>query len=302
MTYSDELWEDTLLSDKNFPINMFHNHTDQVEKEQNILFLHWHAHFEFIVMQEGRASFLIDSIPYEASPGEVLIVPSGALHVGYSLDDKPVKYVSIVFSSSLFEDFSLDSTYQTYIKPYLEGTQSFPVKLGDAATSHPEAFSLLHQAMEEFTSKKPAYRLAVINHLMLLFIHISRSIKPSSSAGHSTEQSFSRKLEPFKQLIRYLEMNPSHKISVEQASNKVNLSSFHFCKIFKKITGRTFIDFVNLLRINEAERLLRDSSMSVTEIAEQIGCDNPNYFTKLFKKYKGMTPTLSRKSLLNSSY
>lgn len=47
-------------------------------------------------------------------------------------------------------------------------------------------------------------------------------------------------------------------------------------------------------RINEAERLLRESDLTITEIAGLVGCDNPNYFTKLFKQYKGMTPRAFR--------
>ncbi|WP_256757029.1 AraC family transcriptional regulator [Cohnella sp. WQ 127256] len=294
MTYSKDLWENTLLSDRQFPINMFCNRVPHARKEQNVLFLHWHEHFEVIYMQEGHALFYIDSLPYEASPGDVLFVPSGGLHVGYSLADCPVQYMSIVFNTSLLEDSAIDPAYQRYIKPFMVSKVSSPVKLSQTDENSAKVQSLLQQMIEEFTTKDAAYQLAIKTHMLLLFIHIARLSLPNDATGTSSEPP-SRNLEPFKQLIRYLESHYSDKLSIEQAAKYVNLSSFHFCKTFKKITGRTFIEYVNLYRMNEADRLLLESTLSVTEIAERIGCDNPNYFTKLFKRYKGMTPSQWRK-------
>ncbi|WP_257208778.1 AraC family transcriptional regulator [Bacillus sp. AFS031507] len=55
------------------------------------------------------------------------------------------------------------------------------------------------------------------------------------------------------------------------------------------MTGRTFIDVVNMYRIEEAEKLLLNTDMALTLIAEKIGCCNVNYFGKLFKKYRNKT-------------
>ena len=64
--------------------------------------------------------------------------------------------------------------------------------------------------------------------------------------------------------------------------------------MFKRLTGRTFVDYVNLTRMNEAERPLRERTLTITEIAGIVGRGNPNYFTKLYKQYKGMTPSQAR--------
>ncbi|MFD1907037.1 helix-turn-helix domain-containing protein [Paenibacillus rhizoplanae] len=76
---------------------------------------------------------------------------------------------------------------------------------------------------------------------------------------------------------------------------------FHFCKTFKKLTGRTFIDYVNFCRMDEAQRLLLETDLTITEISGRVGCDNPNYFTKLYKQYKGLTPSQARKTGVNPS-
>jgi YesN/AraC family two-component response regulator len=55
------------------------------------------------------------------------------------------------------------------------------------------------------------------------------------------------------------------KLTVEQAAKLVSLNPYHFCKTFKKLTGRTFIEYVNVYRVKEAERLLLETDLNVTE-------------------------------------
>lgn len=66
----------------------------------------------------------------------------------------------------------------------------------------------------------------------------------------------------------------------------VNLSPNHFCKVFKKITGKTLIEYLHLLRINEAEKMLVDTDASITEIAGNVGFSSITYFGRVFKKLK----------------
>jgi YesN/AraC family two-component response regulator len=95
-------------------------------------------------------------------------------------------------------------------------------------------------------------------------------------------------------LIEQIEAEPTGKMSVTEAAGQVGLNTYHFCKMFKKLTGRTFVEYVNGCRMTKAEQLLQESSMTITEIAAQVGCENANYFTKLYKQYKGMTPSQGR--------
>ena len=65
--------------------------------------------------------------------------------------------------------------------------------------------------------------------------------------------------------------------------------------MFKKITGQTFVQYMNLNRINRAEYLLKNTSMSVTDIAAEIGCSSINSFSKLFRQLRGVSPRDLRK-------
>lgn len=300
MTYPRELKEYPQLEEKTYPFRLFFNECQDAKEEQNILFLHWHEHFEIIVMQEGRAIFHVDSKPYEAGPGDVIMVPSGGLHVGYSLSRGDISYVSIVFHASLFKDRNQDFQHEQFVAPYLNNRFQFPVKPVDHNPACSSCYVLLTSIIEEVKNKGPAFQLIVKNQLHLFFTLLARSFPPQQITDKHQNERHSVNRERFKPLLEHLENHLEERITIEWAARFVNLNPYHFCKTFKRLTGRTFIDYVNLCRVNEAERLLLETDDTVTEIAGKVGCDNPNYFTKLYKQYKGQTPSSVRKSFSSS--
>jgi len=82
---------------------------------------------------------------------------------------------------------------------------------------------------------------------------------------------------------------------VEEAAAIVSLSPYHLCKSFKKATGRTLVEFLQLIRMNRAEKLLKQTNLPVTEIAHRVGYGSINSFDKVFKKIKHYSPSSARK-------
>ncbi|WP_145049554.1 AraC family transcriptional regulator [Paenibacillus xylanexedens] len=287
------LHENTRIDHKSHPFQLFENRFKQMKAGECILYLHWHEHFELIMMHRGSVLFHIDSKPYAAEAGELIVIPGGALHVGYAAQEGDVEYDSVVVNPALFHDFMHDPVHIQYVAPYLEGRVRFPVKPADQDDVCLTYYALMHEAIEEMSLRPPAYQLVVKSKLHALFTILARTFLPQQRSERSTRSYFPNR-ERFKQLIEQVEATPTSKISVTEAASQVGLNAYHFCKMFKKLTGRTFVEYVNGCRMTEAERLLRESSLTITEIAARVGCENANYFTKLYKKYKGMTPSQGR--------
>ncbi len=89
----------------------------------------------------------------------------------------------------------------------------------------------------------------------------------------------------------YICENYNKDISLDDVSREVNISPYYFSKLFKEETGENFIEYVTAIRIEEAKNLLNTSRMSMKEICAQVGYSDPNYFSRIFKKTVGVTPT-----------
>lgn len=97
--------------------------------------------------------------------------------------------------------------------------------------------------------------------------------------------------------IEYINSHYQDQVTLEDLARQVYLSPFYFSHIFKEEIGQTFIEYLTQVRIEEAKKRLRDSMVAVSIIAEQVGYNDVNYFSRVFKKVVGLTPTQYREKL-----
>ncbi|MFH5183621.1 response regulator [Paenibacillus sp. TAB 01] len=95
--------------------------------------------------------------------------------------------------------------------------------------------------------------------------------------------------------VRYIEERYAEQLSLQQVASHVHLNAAYFSHLFKKETGRSFVNFLIDLRMNKAKLLLSNTNLNVTEVSGMVGYDLPNYFAKLFKINTGLSPKEYRK-------
>jgi two-component system response regulator YesN len=94
---------------------------------------------------------------------------------------------------------------------------------------------------------------------------------------------------------RYMEEHYSETLPLQQVASQVHLNAAYFSHLFKKETGRSFVEYLIELRMEKAKLLLSNTNMNITEVSGKIGYDLPNYFAKLFKQSTGHSPKDYRK-------
>jgi AraC-like DNA-binding protein len=90
---------------------------------------------------------------------------------------------------------------------------------------------------------------------------------------------------------QFIQDNQSEDLSLGQVAKAVNMSTFYFCKMFKKATGLNFTDYVSRVRVEKAKNLLLNRNLRVSEIAYEVGFQSLTHFNRVFKKIMGQSPT-----------
>lgn len=93
-----------------------------------------------------------------------------------------------------------------------------------------------------------------------------------------------------KKAIQYIAKNFASPISLDDVAKHVHLNPAYFSTVFKQSTGSSFKEYLNMVRIEESKRLLSNTNYSVIDIAIATGFEDQSYFSKVFKKYTGLTP------------
>ena len=96
----------------------------------------------------------------------------------------------------------------------------------------------------------------------------------------------------------YIHEHQTEELSLGQVAKAVNTSTFYFCKMFKKVTGINFTDYLSRVRIEKSKNLLLNPNLRVSEIAFEVGFQSLTHFNRVFKKILGQSPTEYRAHLL----
>lgn len=123
----------------------------------------------------------------------------------------------------------------------------------------------------------------LIGYAYQLFIYITSYVKPQNTIDYTNHIVKSTK--------EYLETHYADDISLEDMAEHVNISPQYFSKLIKKTTGFNFIDWLSMLRVKKAKELLTNSNLTVKEVCFMVGYKDPNYFSRIFKKRIGITPS-----------
>lgn len=248
-----------------------------------------HDFWEICVIVKGEISLIIDDEKRTLLENELFVIPPNSRHSYHSKSGNTARvFVACFegFSHSLSplskEKFLLDQTAKECIRRIIdESANTFYINAEDTLQIKQNALFGGQQAL--------------ILQLEFLLICLLRqlSCKEDSSLIFVNDKNFYRELTDA--IMRYVRENLDKRITLADISSKFSYSQSFICKIFKKETGQTFIEYVNGVKIAEACKLLEKTQMKITEISLSLGFSEMKYFATLFKNNMGTTPTLYRK-------
>lgn len=251
---------------------------------------HWHEHLQFIYCVTGAAKIYCNRHPIHLAAEEIMFINANEIHYGESLNGG-ISYYIIMVDPSFILSNEVDSCQTKYISPLMLNQILFTNKINNDE----ELTNCIKKIINEYNTQQTGYELAVkaciYNAIVLLLRnHVVRSFSPKEYDLQVAN------MQRFQKVFNYIEKNYTQRIYLKDLADIAFLSTNHFCRVFKKLTGKSAIDYINQLRIEKAVTLLKQGQNSIKEIAFITGFDDTNYFSRIFKKYKQIAPNQFQKT------
>lgn len=264
--------------------------------------IHKHEYSQINYIYAGNCQHRIGYMTHAAREGDVLVIPPFMPHRLIAETDSPVKIIEIEFNielithelsfvitNSLLLDFLL-------LEPYLASSKQIVMpQLSLTGSLRIQMESLMLTIVKEFQDQLDNYKLIVKSLIMILLVQLSRT-RQNSFRSDSTNTTLKIHRESINKAIAHIQQYYQEKLSLKNVAQISMLSTSYFCVVFKSITHRTFIEYINDLRIEKSMELLCTTSKSVGEICFEVGFNNISYYDHLFKKYTSLSPSAFRKS------
>ena len=242
---------------------------------------HWHEECELIRIIKGSFKLKINTTPYELKGGDIVFINSGYIHSGIPND---CIYECIVFDISfLKKERSMTNSFLNSLITFQQEIQTFYSKETE------EVITVLNNIFKTIKEKKKGYDMKLFG-LLYYFLGI---VEEYNMFSNSINVNFSnkKKILKLKKVLSVIHKNYMHEVSLEDLAESINMNTNYFCKFFKSLTGTSPIDYLTIYRLECAKKKLKETELSITEVAYDCGFNDSSYFTKVFKKYNNITPT-----------
>lgn len=247
---------------------------------------HYHPQYEIYYLLDGDRNYFIQDRVYNITKGDLVLIKSNVLHKTVDGFLEGHERILIEFNFNFFHDFLTNNIIQNLMLPFLNDFHI--LRFEDVYRK--QLLDCFFKLMKE--SKERNTELDELNMIKSYFLELLLLIsKLNKKKPNSKEFKHPTKLHKnIAEVIDYINLHYKKDIGLDCISDHFQVSSAHLSRSFKKITGFTFVEYLNNLRIQEAQKLLITSKLSITKIGNEVGYQNITHFGRMFKAIIGHSP------------
>lgn len=246
---------------------------DKISNRRKRSGVHSHNHYELYYLVDGKTKYFIGDEIFEVESGDIVFVPKGLFHGTDSETCLRNERILIFFS----EDTFLPGT--AHILKKLCAERVIHINKGKEERIE-RLFVRLRNEYENRAEFSDTLLTLYILELVTLICRYKIDAKPDSSGIN----------EDIYAISRYIRTNFNKELSLKSLSKDFAMSESHLSRKFKEVSGIGINEYITYVRILNAEKLLKENKLPITQIAASCGFNDSNYFSTVFKKLKGITP------------
>lgn len=243
---------------------------------------HYHAGYELYYLFSGERNYFVKDSAYRVSAGDLVLIDSNAVHKSTDSGIPDHERVVLYFSPAYFDGYPPEER-ELLRTPFTRRNALVSLNLQEKLRAEELLLSLLRELHE-----RPAgYRLHIRHMAGELLLLAARASGRSDTLPRPEPTPVRRKVA---EIVRHINRHFAEPLELDELARRFYISRSHLSRTFKEVTGFGFAEYVNLTRIREAQRLLRETRHSVTLVSELAGFDNFSHFGKMFKRLSGVSP------------
>lgn len=236
----------------------------------------WHENVELLYFLGGEGQICCGGGAYTVGPGDMLIVNSHELHGFFSRSG--MEYYCLIVDSSFLTANALpveDICFETFVRS--------------------ETVSQLYlDVVHELEGSGPYQSLVIRAKILLLMADLAKNHACPEKRRFAAD-------ENVKLAIGYIKANFSKRITLEDIAGEVGLNKCYLAREFKKATGMTLISYLNMVRCENAKKMILKGNCTISEAAHCCGFENNSYFSRAFRSITGVLPSEVRACQEDSS-
>ena len=257
----------------------------QESKKQFTGTWHYHQEIEVLFIYKGQGSCLIGDFTTKFSSGDLFIIGSNLPH-SFSLEsdlEYESKVIILYFNTNFITKLpEIDNEFR-----FLKNVKSLSrlgLKFGIKNDHH--LMKQLNDLPRLDKGNLSLHALAIISDVFSS--HHYQNVGTFNSIKNENHRD-----ERLQKITNFTISNFAKEINLNSVASIIGMNKSAFCRFFKQKTGKTYITFLNEIRINKACQILKldNSNTAISSACFQAGFNNISYFHRLFKKYTGITPT-----------
>lgn len=263
---------------------------------------HVHTSIELFFLIEGDRFMFVDQETYRLRAGSAMLVNHDLIHKTSMATGCPPNHRNFILQldRSVFDGLLKQLGYP--------GFDAFGSIYGGVTGFSPEDWTLILSIINKFKNAcnrsfgKSEDNVELNSFLILQALELlgifararrleqAESYKPEKA--HVVESGVHQKVHD---IAMYLQNNSRENMSLDEIAERFYMSKSYLTRIFRNVTGFSVVEYNRYIKVKRAQELLMDTSMSITDIAEQTGFGNITYFEKVFKQTTGQTPVKFRR-------
>ena len=238
--------------------------------------LHWHSALEFLYILDGSVTVNMNGKIVTAKAGEIAVVNSYIVHSTTKAEEN-IDYFFLVTDDNFFKSNGLASDL-TFFDPLINTDK---------------ARELFEKIIRESESADDFSNAAVLSAIMEFFVYLNRNHTQRKEPSPEAE---AKKVAMVRATITYLMEHCKEHLTIDEIANNMHFSKSYLSHSFKEITHYSLINYINLLRCQNA-RTMMIGGASIAEAATECGFSELSYFTRVFKKTMGVLPSAIEREL-----